>query len=48
MIDPMPPPYGANATPKVPTFYSADTYRAEESVGYLMRRIRSAMLCSAS
>ena len=43
MIDPTPPPYGANATPKVPTFYSADTYRAEESVGYLMRRIMSAV-----
>ena len=43
MIDPTPPPYGANATPKVPTFYSSDTYRAEESVGYLMRRIMSAV-----
>ena len=31
------------ATLKVPTFYSAHTYRAEESVGYLMRRIMTAV-----
>ena len=29
--------------PAVPTFYSAETYRAEESVGYLMRRILTAV-----
>lgn len=29
----------APVTLKVPNFYTADTYRAEESVGYLMRRI---------
>ena len=34
-----PPP----AAPAVPAFYSADTYRAEESVGYLMRRILTAV-----
>ena len=29
--------------PAVPTFYSAATYRAEESVGHLMRRILTAV-----
>jgi DNA-binding MarR family transcriptional regulator len=29
--------------PEVPQFYSAATYRAEESVGYLMRRIMTAV-----
>lgn len=29
--------------PAVPQFYSAETYRAEESVGYLMRRIMTAV-----
>ncbi len=36
--DPSPTEVGA-----VPTFYRADTYRAEESVGYLMRRILTAV-----
>ncbi len=30
----------------VPEFYKAETYRAEESIGYLMRRILSAILQS--
>ena len=30
----------------VPAFYKAETYRAEESIGYLMRRILSAVLQS--
>lgn len=34
-----PPP----AKSAVPAFYSAETYRAEESVGYLMRRILTAV-----
>lgn len=34
----------AGATPlEVPNFYSAATYRSEESVGYLMRRIMTAV-----
>ncbi|MBB1602157.1 MULTISPECIES: MarR family winged helix-turn-helix transcriptional regulator [unclassified Variovorax] len=35
--DPEPPP------PAIPAFYSADLYRPEESVGYMMRRIMTAV-----
>ncbi|MGJ7489714.1 MarR family winged helix-turn-helix transcriptional regulator [Variovorax sp. ZT4R33] len=38
------PTHGDERTPlDVPQFYSAQTYRAEESVGYLMRRIMTAV-----
>ena len=35
--DPEPPP------PAIPAFYAADLYRPEESVGYMMRRIMTAV-----
>ena len=38
---PQAPPASADAERRVPaaSFYRAETYRAEESIGYLMRRI---------
>jgi DNA-binding MarR family transcriptional regulator len=37
-------PPSAGEEKAVPTFYRADDYRAEESVGYMMRRILSAIM----
>lgn len=38
-----PAPPSSGELPEVTTFYKAENYRAEESIGYLMRRILSAV-----